>query len=337
MKIGSLFLRTALFLVAATSLRAQNLAQPVVAQDCGTAQSCTVQLGMNVTAGDALIAAVRLTAITSIAGTTITDSRSNAWILDAWLLQPGNLHILAIYRVISANAGSTTFTVSNAATSTTRILGLAEISGLAVGPPESQAALLGSGTTAQPGAVTTTQANDYVLLAAGTDNDQFYSAHTPFLVEAQATRGAYADAMVAQPTTLTPSISFGVSDNWFAIALAYKTTGTPRLPVFLTLHYDDGTPVAGSVVLSALAAGTKSTIQSSTINANGQIATYCPIVNTGNYEYDVLDPNGNLIQSAVILPGGFISLMNGAHSLTSAITINKSTHAVAIPVSFSFQ
>ena len=337
MKLRSVFVGLLLVACVATPLRAQYLAQPAVSADCGTAQTCTAKLAINVTAGNSLIAVIRLTAITSLSGTTITDTRSNSWVLDSWILQSTNLHILAVYRVASANAGATSLTVSNSATSTTRIVGLAEISGLASGAPSAQVSAVGSGTVAMPGTIATTQANEYVLLAAATDNNQSYTSLQPFLVEADVTRGAYADAIPTQPATLTPEISYSVSDDWLAIALAYKTTGTPRLPIFLTLHYDDGTPVTGNVVFYSLANGTKTSLQSWTIASNGQVSIYCPIVSSGSYEYDFLDPSGNLLQSYMIMPGAFISLITPAHSLQSTITLSKSTHNITIPVSFAFQ
>lgn len=337
MKLGLFLFGMTIAVLIAAPVHAQSLAQPANSQDCGTAQPCTAQLAVNVTAGNSLIAVVRLSGTTSISGTTIIDSCSNTWILDAWVAQSDDPHILAVYRAASANAGSTSLTVSNNSSSTMRIVSLAEVTGLAAGPPEAQASAVGSGTSASPGPITTTQANDYVLVAAGTDGDQSYSAALPFLVESQATRGAYADATPAQPSTLTPSISFGVADEWFALALAYKSNSTSRLPVFVSLQYDDGTPVTGSVVLSSLSSGTKTTLQTWTISSSGQVSIYCPIVNTGSYEYDFLDPNGNTLQSFVILPGGFISLVSTAHSITASATINKSTHAFAIPVSFAFQ
>ena len=322
----------------AAPLKAQNLAQPATSNDCGSAQSCTSQLAVSVTTGNSLIAVVRLTPSTpSISGTTITDSRSNTWILDAWALQQNNTHILAVYRAASANAGPTSFTVSNNASTTMRIVSLAEITGLINGAPDAQATAVGTGTSANPGSITTTQPNDYVLAAAATDNNQSYSSLEPFLIESQVTRGAYADALPPQATTLSPTISFGVSDGWLAVAVAYKTNGTPRLPVFLSLHYDDGTPVAGSAVLSSLSNGTKTTIQTFQISPTGQVSLFCPIVNTGSYEYDFLDPSGNAIQSFVVLPGAFATLITPAHSLTATITISKATLAVTIPVSFAFQ
>ena len=337
MKLRTIFFSLAISLAAAAPLRAQYLTQRAVSQDCGTAQTCTVALASPVTAGDSLLAVVRMSQIASPAGTTISDSRSNAWILDSWLLQTGNLHVLAVYRVISANAGATALTVTNTSSTTMRIAGFAEVSGLAAGPPDSQVSAVGSGTTALPGSLTTSLNNDYVVVAAATDNSQTYSATEPYLIESAATRGAFGDAIAPQPTTLTPGISFGVSDDWLAIAIAYKTTGTPNLPIFLTLLYSDGTPVLGSVVLSSLANSTKTAIQTWTISATGQVTIYCPIVSSGTYEFDFLDPNGNLLQSDVILPGAFYSLIAQAHSLTSTITLSKSAHTIVIPVSFAFQ
>jgi hypothetical protein len=236
MKLPTIFFGLAISLAAALPLRAQYLTQRAVSQDCGTAQTCTVALSSPVTAGDSLIAVVRMSQIASPTGTTISDSRFNSWILDSWILQTGNLHILAVYRVISANAGATSLTVTNTSSTTMRIIGFAEITGLAAGPPDTQATAVGSGTTALPGSLTTSLANDYIVVAAATDNNQTYSATEPYLIESTASRGAYADAIAPQPITLTPAISFGVSDDWLAIAIAYKTTGTPNLPIFLTLQ-----------------------------------------------------------------------------------------------------
>jgi hypothetical protein len=89
--------------------------------------------------------------------------------------------------------------------------------------------------------------------------------------------------------------------------------------------------------LSSLSGGTKTAIQSWTIGANGAVTIYCPKVNTGTYEYDFLDPSGNPLQSYVILPGAFISLISPAHSILGSITLSKANHSVVIPVSFAFQ
>jgi hypothetical protein len=338
MKLRTIFFALAIALLAAAPSHAQYLAQRAVGLDCGTAQTCTVALSVPVTAGNSLLAMVRMTAISSPTGTTISDSRSNAWILDSWVLQSGSLHILAVYRVMSASAGATSLTVSNSASSTMRIVGFAEVSGLAADPPDAHASTVGSGTSAIPGSLTTTVANDYVIAAAATDNNQTYGTTQPFLIESTATRGAFADALVSQPATLTPAISFGVSDDWLAIAVAYKTSGAAsRLPIFLSLHYDDGTPIAGSVALSSLANNTKTAIQTWTVSSTGDVTIYCPIVTTGSYEYDFLDPTGTLLQSYVILPGAFYSLISPAHSVTSTITLSKSAHTIVIPVSFAFQ
>lgn len=180
-------------------------------------------------------------------------------------------------------------------------------------------------------------ATTFFLPLASTGRNQSFSAAAPFSIESSVTKGAYADFTEAQTASITPSIAFGVTDRWAAIALAYKTTGTPKLPINLSLRYDDGTPVAGSSVLYSLANGAKTTIQAWPIDSNGEATLYCPVVNTGTYEYDFLDPDGNILQSYVILPGAFISLISPARSILASITLSKSSHNVTIPVSFTFQ
>jgi len=262
---------------------------------------------------------------------------ANTWVLDAYQAQTADVHVLAVYRAASAKAGSTTFAVSNKAAQTMRIISLAEISGLASGSPDAALTAAGSGTLAKTAALSPSHPGDYVLVAASTANNQSFSTTQPFHIESQATKGAYADAAATQTSTMTPSIAFSVTDEWAAVSLAYESTATAQIPIDLSLKYDDGSPVTGSAVLSSLANNTKTTLQTWTIGSNGAVTIYCPKVNTGTYEYDFFDPSGNILQSYVILPGAFISLITPAHSIAGSITLSKANHSVVIPVSFAFQ
>ena len=337
MRLGLLQLGLIVGLAMATPVGAQSLAQPATSQDCGSSQWCSAHLSSSVTAGNSLIAVVRIGQVTSVAGTTITDSMGNVWVLDAYQAQASDVHLLAVYRVASAKAGKTVFTVSNNAAQTMRIISLAELSGLSAGSPDATAAASGSGNSAQAGAVTPSQAGDYVLVAASTGNNQSFATTQPYQMVTQVTKGALADSVPSQTASTNPSITFGVSDLWASVAVAYKSNATSSIPIKLSLQYDDGSAVAGSAVLSSLANGTKTAMQSWTIGANGAVTIYCPKVNTGTYEYDFLDPSGNLLQSYVILPGAFISLITPAHSISGSITLSKANHSVVIPVSFAFQ
>lgn len=322
-------------LFVAAPLRAQTLVQPAASQDCGTNQSCSAQLPANVTAGNALLAVVRIGQVTSVSGTTITDSQANTWVLDAYQAQTGHDHTLAVYRVASAKAGSTVFTVANNSAHTMRIICLAELSGLAA--PDATSTSSGYGRNAQVGALKTSQTGDYVFVAASTANNQSFTVNQPFLIETQVSKGAFADSMTAPAGTATPAINFGVSDEWAAVAVSYSAGATPKLPINLSLQYDDGSPVSGSAVLSSLANNTKTTIQTWPISSSGQVTIYCPRVNTGTYQYDFLDSSGSILQSYVVLPGAFTSLISPAHSALASITLSKSSHNVVIPVSFAFQ
>ncbi len=332
-----LSLISAFAIAAAAPVRAQTLAQPAASEDCGSSKSCSAHLSSNVTAGNTLIAVVRIGQVTSVTGTTITDSMANTWVLDAYQAQPSDVHLLAVYRVASAKAGNTVFTVTNTNAQTMRVISLVELSGLYTGSPDSKSASSGSGLSAQSGALTPSQSNDYVLVTASTANNQSFSTTQPFLMVSQVTKGALATTTPAQTNSMTPAIALSVSDQWAAIAVAYKSSAPANIPVNLTLQYDDGTPVAGSAVLSSLANGTKTEMQTWTIASNGEVTISCPKVNTGTFEYDFLDPSGNVLQSYVVLPGAFISLITPAHSIAGSITLSKANHSVVIPVSFAFQ
>lgn len=330
-----LLILSALF--AAVPLRAQTLVQPAASQDCGSSQSCTAHLAASVTAGSSLIAVVRLGRVSSISGTTITDSLANTWVLDAVQSQTHREHTLAVYRVASAKAGDTVFSVSNDSAWSVRIVSLVEVTGISTSAPDDAAAASGTGKSAAPGSLNSSQAGDYILLAASTSYGQSYATAQPFSIESQVTRGAAADSVQPQAAAISPSITFNVSDDWAAIALAYKSTGLPKLPINLTLQYDDGSPVTGTAILSSLANNTKTTVDTWAISGSGQATIYCPRVNTGTYEYDFLDSDGNVLQSYVVFPGAFISLITPAHSAAASITLSKNSHNIVIPVSFAFQ
>jgi len=337
MKRGLVLLGLIGAFAAAAPLQAQTLVQPAASEDCGSSRSCSAHLSSNVTAGSTLIAVVRIGQVTTVSGTTITDSMANTWVLDAYQAQTTDIHVLAVYRVASAKAGSTVFTVTNTNAQTMRVISLVELSGLSTGSPDSKSASSGSSLSAQSGALTPSQPGDYVLVTASTANNQSFSTTQPFLMVTQLTKGALAAAKPAQANSMTPAIALSVTDQWAAIAVAYKSTATANIPINLTLQYDDGSPVIGSAVLSSLTNGTKTEIQSWNIGSNGAVTISCPKVNTGTFEYDFLDPSGNILQSYVVLPGAFISLITPAHSIAGSITLSKANHSVVIPVSFAFQ
>src|SRR5262249_45617951 len=148
--------------------------------------------------------------------------------------QPTDGHVLIVYRVASAKAGTLKFTVANNSAQTMRIISLAEVSGISTSAPEGANSAYGSGTTAQPGPLATHQAGDYLLMATSTGNNQSFSPAAPLQMVSDVTKGASAATVDSQTGTISTAMTFGVSDNWASVAVAYKSSGPPRLPINLT-------------------------------------------------------------------------------------------------------
>ena len=320
-------------LLLAGATRAQSLAQPAVSHDCGGTSSCSVSLANGVTLGNTLLAVLRL-GTTNVSATTVSDSLGNTYALDIAVAQTIDGHSLAIYRAQVTTSGTPTLSVANKSASTVRIIGFEEVTGLTGGTPDGITQAIGSSSTPQPGTVSPTQANDYVLLAASTANNESFSVGTGFHAEQSLGKGAFGDQYLATKSPVNGSISISSADQWAAIAVAYKAM--PRLPISIQLNYSDGTPVQGSVQLSVVSGTATTPIATWPISSTGAVAGYLPLVSTGTYSYAALDPTGKQLQTITVLPGAFASL-TGLHSIQGTVTLSKSTDALTIPASLALQ
>ncbi|MGB9404207.1 MAG: hypothetical protein WCA98_11755, partial [Candidatus Acidiferrales bacterium] len=229
--------------LAASSARAQaTLVQPAVSHDCGSAKTCTVALARSVTAGDSLIATVRVGGLTTNTGNTVSDSAGNTYAADG-TVSSTDPHDDTVYRVASAKAGSTTFSITNSSASSVRITFM-ELSGLATGAADAVKTASGTGTSASV-AVVTTQANDYVFAMVSSANSQTFTAGSGFKVETTATKLAAEDETDSATGSVTAALSLSTSDLWAEVAVAYKTTGAAP-PISVTVS-----PTSASVAVNA--------------------------------------------------------------------------------------
>ena len=320
-----------LFLGATT--HAQTLAQPSVSHDCGTASSCSASLANSTTVGNYLLFVVRL-GTTKVSATTVSDNVGNTYALDASAVQSIDGHTLAVYRARIRASGTPTVTVTNGSASTARIIGFEEVTGLISSAPDGVNKAIGSSGLPNAGLLSPTQANDYILLAVSTADNEGFTASGNFHTEQDVAKGAYADEYQATAAGVNGSMLLSSADQWAAIALAYKTT--PRLPILFQLNYSDGSAVQGTVQLE-IASGTASTALASwPINSSGGLSGYLPLVNTGTYTYTIFDLTGKQIQTMSVLPGAFAALA-GLHSIQGTVTLNKTTDAMVIPASLLLQ
>jgi hypothetical protein len=319
-------------LLLGTGVRAQTLAQPSVSHDCGSTSSCSVSLAKAITVGNSLLAIVRV-GTTNTAATRISDTLGSTYTLDASVVQTVDGHSLAVYRTQIATAGTATLSISNSSASTARIIGFAEVVGLVNGAPDKIAAAIGSNNLPQAGALAPTQANDYLLLAASTADNETFQCKGGFLCEQSLPKGAFGDQDQTVAASVNGSMSISSADQWAAVAVAYKTI--PRVPISLQLNYSDGTPVPGSLQLALVSGTTTTLVTSWPVSSTGAVAAYLPLVTTGTYTYTVFDPTGRQLQGITVLPGAFALL--GIHSIQGTITLNKSTDALMSPASLTLQ
>lgn len=301
--------------------------------DCGSTTYCSVSLANPVTLGNSLLAVVRL-GTTNYSATRISDNLGNAYTLDASVVQSIDGHSLAVYRAQIVGSGTATLSVSNGSASTVRIIGFAEVMGLVSGAPDGMNKSIGSSNTPQSGPVVPTQANDYILLAASSANNESFTPSAGFHSEQSLAQGAFGDQYQATAATINGSMALSSADQWAAIAVAYKTM--PRLPISFQLNFSDGTPVQGTVHLSLVSGTATTPIASWPISPTGSVAAYLPLVTTGTYSYTAFDPTGKQLQAITVLPGAFATLA-GLHSIQGTVTLNKSTDALTIPASLALQ
>ena len=319
-------------LLLGSGLHAQTLAQPSVSNDCGSSTSCSVSLTKAVTVGNTLLAIVRV-GTTNTGATKVSDSVGSVYALDASEVQTVDGHSLAIYRAPVATAGTPSLSVSNSSASTTRIIGFAEVAGLASGAPDSVVAAIGSTSAPSAGTLAPTQSNDYLVVAVSTADAETFKCSSGFTCEQTLSKGAFGDQDQTTAASIAGSMSISSSDQWAAIAIAYKSS--PRVPLSLQLNYSDGTPVLGSLQLSVISGTTTTTIATWPISSSGLVTGYMPLVTSGTYTYTAYDPTGKQLQGVTILPGAFATL--GLHQIQGTVTINKSTDALMMPASVSLQ
>lgn len=266
--------------------------------------------------------------------TTVSGNLGSVYTLDAMVTQPIDGHTLAVYRTPIGQSGTATVTVKNSSASTVRIIGFEEVAGLISGTPDGVNKAIGSSNLPGAGLVSPTQANDYILLAVSTADNEGFTANESFYREQGLAKGAYADQYQATAASVNGSMSLSSANQWAAIAVAYKTTA--RLPILFQLNYSDGTAVQGSVQLAVLSSTTSTTLASWPISSTGAVAGYLPLVNTGTYSYTAFDLAGKQIQTISVLPGAFAALA-GIHSIQGTITLNKTTDAMVMPASLQLQ
>ncbi|HEX4077231.1 MAG TPA: hypothetical protein VHX49_17665 [Candidatus Acidoferrales bacterium] len=319
-------------LLLGSAAHAQSLAQPSVSHDCGSTTSCSVSLSNTVTVGNTLLAIVRM-GTTNKAGTTISDNLGSSYALDAAVVQTIDGHSLAIYRAPITTAGTPTLTVSNSSASTARIVGFAEVAGLAAGAPDQVAAAIGSNNTPTAGTLSPTQANDYLLVAVSTADGETFTCSSGFVCEQTLSKGAFGDQDQTAAASISGSMSITSADQWAAVAIAYKSS--PRVPLSLQLNYSDGTPVLGSLQLSLVSGTSTTLIASWPISSSGAVSAYLPLVTSGTYAYTAVDPTGKQLQGITVLPGAIATL--GLHSVAGSLTLNKSTDTLMMPASLTLR
>jgi len=138
--------------------------------------------------------------------------------------------------IASAHIGttSTTNTCTSGGSSPYWAPIIAEYSGvLASSPLDTTSSATGSGTAITCGTLTTTNANDLLIVTVQlVGGATFSSPSSGFTIESQATQPGYTasmmmDSVVSSTGSYSPSVTSNTSSSWVCIAAAYKAAAAP--------------------------------------------------------------------------------------------------------------
>ena len=191
--------------------------------DGGTA----VAFPSNITTGNSIIVAIRLGDATSVP--VVTDTGLNTYVEDRRQVVGGNrAFIFSAHNISGGIANTVTSTVTGR-------IAIHEYSGLAASATLDQVnSATGTGTSANSGNVTTTQANELLFGAGATSGIASFFAGTNYTlrekVPATNSRLATEDRIVSTTGTYSASFTFGATEDWACLIATYKAPAAGVVP-----------------------------------------------------------------------------------------------------------
>jgi hypothetical protein len=205
-------------------------------RDAGTTRSSTLAFPSSNTAGNFIAVVIRAGKTGQLF--TVTDSRGNTYLKAMQFNETIDSTTLGIFYAENIAGGANTITVSDTISGTMRF-GILEYSGVAMANSLDGAAVASQGTGASlnSGIITTTASGDLVLAGMSTANAANFTAGSGYLprdfVPAEPnTKLLVEDRIQSVAGNISANASLGTSDNWGAVAAAFKSGATVPPPTF---------------------------------------------------------------------------------------------------------
>src|SRR5437660_4509720 len=313
-------------------------------RDAGTTTSSTLAFPSSNTAGNFIAVVIR-------AGKTgqlfaVKDSRGNTYRKAMQFNETIDSTTLGIYYADNIAGGANTITVSDTIAGTMRF-GILEYSGVAIANSldGAAAATQGTGASLNSGIITTTASGDLVLAGMSAANAANFTAGSRYLprdfVPAEPnTKLLVEDRIQSVAGNISANASLGASDNWGAVAAAFRSGATvpppkstlpsnlaaaPSGPVQVNLSWTAATETGGTLTGYLIERCTGSSCanfaqigSSATINYSD---TGASLTGSTTYNYRVRATDGT----------NFSAYSNTASAITAAPTFTAPSNLAATP------
>ena len=205
-------------------------------KDAGTTTSSTLAFASANTAGNFIAVVIRAGKTGQVF--TVTDSRGNSYHKAIQFNETIDSTTLGIFYAESIASGTNTITVSDTISGTLRF-GILEYSGIATANSLDGAAVSsqGTGTSLNSGILTTSSSGDLVLGGMSTANAANFTAGSGYVardfVPAEPnTKLLVEDRIQSVAGNISANASLGASDNWGAVAAAFRSGAAVPPPTF---------------------------------------------------------------------------------------------------------
>jgi hypothetical protein len=205
-------------------------------KDAGTTTSSTLAFASSNTAGNFIAVVIRAGKAGQVF--TVTDSRGNTYRKPMQFSETVDGTTLGILYAENIAGGPNTITVSDSISGTMRFA-ILEYSGVATANSLDGVAVASQGTSASPnsGNLTTTASGELVLAGMSTANGASFTVGSGYLardfVPAEPnTKLLVEDRIQSVAGNISANASLGATDNWGAVAAAFKSGTTVPPPTF---------------------------------------------------------------------------------------------------------
>ena len=313
------------------TLAAPTFAQRVqnASKSCSWASPCTAPFSNNVSAGDSIAVAVKVSAWEKGPQTpAVSDSQGNQYGLVSSVSDPSTLDRIFLFCTPKALAGADSITSTIPIANNQDMLTLEFQGSCAV---ESSATATGTSTSATTQSIPA-HSGDFLVGIGTSKYADTFEPTAGFTKEGNLGDMVIADSLQTISGNAVVTFTLGSSTNWTAQLVAFSSTPSSGFSITTTLKWDDGTPVAGTIAISQQVSAsplTMNSLGSFPLDTNGMV--------TGNvnpnfalpltFIVTLLDSTGAAVNSMTVFANNQV-VQTAPRTLNASIVLAKSNAAV---------